>query len=54
MNNIIDLNFEELLTINGGCKKCKNAGREIGKSIRESAAWAAVESAWDEVSSWFD
>lgn len=37
MNSIVELNYEELLEVNGGedCPKCKNAGRNVGRIIRE-------------------
>ncbi len=54
MKNLETLAYTDPLFIEGGCKKCKNYGREIGRAIRDSAAWQAIESAYDEVKSWFD
>ena len=54
MKNLETLSYNELLFIVGGCKKCKNYGRELGRAIRDSAAWQTLESAYDEVKSWFD
>lgn len=36
MNSIVELNYEELLEVNGGenCPKCKNAGRNVGRIIK--------------------
>lgn len=54
MEKLTNLTSSELLFIEGGCKKCKNFGKSVGKAIKESAIYVAIEDAIDEVASWFD
>ena len=44
-----NLTQTELLSIEGGCKNCKNAGKAVGKAIVVFA-----QDIYEEVSSWFD
>lgn len=46
--NLVNLTELELLSIEGGCKGCKNAGRAVGKAILTFA-----DDIYDEISSWF-
>lgn len=55
MKNILELNYEELLSIEGGnCPKCKGRGREVGRIIKDNVIWETISSAWEEFTSWFD
>ena len=54
MSKYVILAYDELLLIEGGCTKCKATGTRIGQAIQESAAYQMIESAYDEVKSWFD
>lgn len=54
---MIDLTYEELLTIDGGAKKpckCESAGRNVARIIKENVIWEGISSAWNEMVSWFD
>lgn len=46
---LLNLTELELLTIEGGCKGCKNAGKAVGKAIVVFATDII-----DEVASWFE
>jgi Fe-S cluster biogenesis protein NfuA len=46
---LVNLTELELITIEGGCKGCKSAGKGVGKAIV-----AFADDIYDEVSSWFE
>ncbi|WP_274095959.1 hypothetical protein [Riemerella anatipestifer] len=54
MNKIIELSYKELLITEGGCKGCRSTGKRIGQAVQETLVWEALESAYQEVKSWFD
>lgn len=49
-----DLTHLDLLNIDGGCNKCNNAGKTVGKVIKATGVIELANDIYDEVSSWFD
>ncbi|GIM52125.1 hypothetical protein CAPN004_11550 [Capnocytophaga cynodegmi] len=51
---MVELSYIDQVTIDGGCHKCRNAGKRIGRSIQDFSITEALESAWEGIKSWFD